>query len=236
MSVCFYYYGKAAKKRLLIASLTVLFSSACVAVNARPEKREAGDTLLKRSLPSQEAAIKMVVKGIHDGVAEVGKPLSIEWVVENDSTVGGRFPFVVISTSPWVRLQGAGFMAIPPGALMPFGMLIDGTDMRIVFPLYLPPYPRSGQVRVYPLKADRMKIRVRYVLLQEDVRRKDTASGVQPATEEMEIEVQEFTPRIIVQDHATSARPDDVRLSYSGAYCLEIFQKRFRVLDASTGG
>src|SRR4029077_17948625 len=51
---------------------------------------------------------------------------------------GSRLDMVVVSVPNTVRLKGSGFIVIPPGETMPFGVDLDSDRLRLVFPLYLP--------------------------------------------------------------------------------------------------
>jgi hypothetical protein len=144
---------------------------------------------------------------------------------------GSRLDLIVISVPNTVRLNGKGFIVIPPGQPMPFGAHIDDDALRVVFPLYAPEAEPAGSVGVRPLQAGSFHLTVRRIAV--------TTEGQLRANETLFAQSWDLTdhaPVITVQDRFTAPRPNSIFVSPSGQHELWVYRGRFDIFNAASGG
>ncbi len=154
-------------------------------------------------------------------LAETGK----RWIDDN------RLDMMVFSMPNTVRLEGDGFLTIPPGERTPFGIAVDNDRLRVIFPLYLAESRSEGSLRIRPLKSGAFHLRAMRVT--------STSTGALRRTEvlfDSTRELQDRSPAIVVQDRLALGAPREVWNSPNREYQLRVFENHFEVLNAASGG
>jgi hypothetical protein len=142
-----------------------------------------------------------------------------------------RLDLIVVSVPNTVRLVGKGFIVVPPGQPMPFGVDLDSDRLRLVFPLYVPEAEPTETVGVGPLQAGSFYLNVSRVSV--------TATGQLRTREtlfDQTWDLIDHTPVIVVQDRFTAPKPNGIFLAPSGDHELWIYKGRFDVFNATSGG
>ena len=138
---------------------------------------------------------------------------------------------VVVSVPNTVRLAGKGYIVIPPGQIMPFGVSFHSDRMRVVFPLYLPESEPKGSLTIRPLVAGSFRLSVSLISV--------TTTGSLLKEQVLFNQVRQLidhSPVIIVQDRFTAPRPDAIYRSPSGRHELWVYKDRFDVFSTKSGG
>ncbi len=142
-----------------------------------------------------------------------------------------RLDLIVISPPNTVRLKGAGFIVVPPGQTMPFGVNLEGDRFRVVFPLYVPEAQPTGSVTFRPLQAGSFHLTVSHITV--------TAAGELRAKEllfDQTHDLKDRAPVIIVEDRFTAPKPDVKFFSPSGQHELWVYKDRFDVFNRESAG
>jgi hypothetical protein len=142
-----------------------------------------------------------------------------------------RLEMLILGMPITVRLEGDGFLTVPPGERMPFGVDIDNDRLRVVFPLYLPESKPAGSLRICPLKAGTFHLSVKRLAA--------TSVGFVSKIETLFDSVRNLedrSPVIIVQDKVTPNSPQATWNSPTGQYQLRVFDNSFEVFDSASGG
>ncbi|KJC41015.1 hypothetical protein UP09_20860 [Bradyrhizobium sp. LTSP885] len=142
-----------------------------------------------------------------------------------------RLDMLVVSMPNTVRLEGDGFLTIPPGERAPFGIEADNDQLRVIFPLYLPESKTEGSLNIRPLKSGAFHLRA--MLLTA------TSTGVLRRTDvlfDSTRELQDRSPAIVVQDRVSPSAPGEIWNSPNLQYQLRVFESHFEVLNAASGG
>ena len=159
----------------------------------------------------------------------------------NDS----RREMIIVSVPEAVRVRGSGFIAIQPGARMPFDANFEQDRLRLVFPLYLPESQSDGSVEIRPFLEGLFDVKIFLV--------SDPRNGVY--NEIREIESSQFrlidgNPKIIVQDKIYVDPPirswlsppqknrpiAEVRRLGDRPFILREYATYFELSTSSTGG
>lgn len=142
-----------------------------------------------------------------------------------------RLEMLVLAMPLAVRLEGAGFLTVPPGERMPFGVDIDNDRLRVVFPLYLPESKPAGSVKIRPIKAGPFHLSAKRVTTTF-IGRLRNADTLFDDNRELE----DRSPAIIVQDKLTSDLPKELWSSPKREFQLRVYDEYFEVFDSTSGG
>jgi hypothetical protein len=142
-----------------------------------------------------------------------------------------RLEMLVLAMPLTVRLEGTGFLTVPPGERMPFGVDLDNDRLRVVFPLYLPESKLAGSVKIRPIKAGPFHLSVRRVTATSIGRLRNTDTLFDDTRE-----LEDRSPAIIVQDKLTPDLPKALWSSPTGEFQLRVFDEYFEVFDSVSGG
>lgn len=140
---------------------------------------------------------------------------------------GSRRELVVVTMPEAVRVAGRGFIVVPPGARMPYGIEYEPDRLKVVFPLHLAESQNAGQVRVRAFMAGSVDIRVTLLTVPRD--------GVVETSRDLAqrtMELVDDRPVLLVQDRITSEQPRERWLSPRGrggdsAYELRVWTDHF---------
>ncbi|WP_298379947.1 caspase family protein [Azospirillum sp.] len=175
-----------------------------------------------------EALPTPVVATDRAGPWTVGQPVTVAWTLPSPAPVPGAYDFIVVTLPSEVRLAGAGFYALPPKAVMPFGAVFAPDRLRAVFPLYLPGSKNDGAMSFRGFFDGTFDWEVTHL-------RVDSSGCVLGRGEARRSEVMVDTqPEMVVHNPFTEP-PKELRRSFDGRYQLRIFDQRFEVLDRMTG-
>jgi len=143
---------------------------------------------------------------------------------------------------------GPGFVALPGSAKAPFGVTFGEGRTRVVIPLHDAQVARSGSLTVKPYVSGSFSMTWAVVGVAPGCGDGKTHEvAVRPIGElgpyvvragAPAIVVQDFTPphpRLAVTTAVGTQRLLEVELSSDGRYRLEIFERRYRVFDRTTG-
>jgi uncharacterized protein YecT (DUF1311 family) len=136
-------------------------------------------------------------------LAETGK----RWIDDN------RLEVLVFSMPNTVRLEGDGFLTIPPGERTPFGIEVDNDRLRVIFPLYLAESRPEGSLKIRPLKSGAFHLRA--------MRLTSTSTGALRRTDvlfDSTRELQDRSPAIIVQDRLALGTPREGALKKTSGH------------------
>ncbi len=206
--------------RIILASLLLALGSAgahaaCLATAA------AG-------IPEVAAGTSVTVP--EGGTLEASAPFTIGW---QRPSFRDRFPvYIMVAFDQPVRFSGEGYYGLLPGAEAPFQISAFAGQTRAVIPLYGRGVPSEGAFAVRPLRAGRLTVSWRVV-------GSDTCNEI--ATEagggSRSFDVEAVgTPRIVVADTFSLQQPGERVVSPDGATLMEIYDGRYRLLEASGGG
>lgn len=149
---------------------------------------------------------------------------------------GSRRELVVVSLPESVRIAGTGFLIVPPGARMPYGVQFEPDRLKVVFPLHLAESPNSGQLSARAFVAGAVEVRVTILSIPNDGVMEFSRSLAQKS-----IEIIDDRPEIIVQDMVTPVAPQSVwRSPENGngerSYKLHIYNGYFEIFNNRSGG
>ena len=144
--------------------------------------------------------------------------------------------------------SGPGFVALPARSRAPHDIKYGAGRTRVVIPITGSDAPRAGRLAVRPFAAGPLEIEWAIVGIQPDCEAKGSlAIKTAPVARLGPFTIAAGPPRIVVQDFVAPdprqelATPDggqrllEVETSADGRYRLDIFQRRYRVFDRSTG-
>ena len=144
--------------------------------------------------------------------------------------------------------RGPGFVALPARSRAPFDIKHGAGRTRVVIPITGTDAPRIGKLAVRPYAAGPLEIEWSVVAVQRDCETKGAlAVSTQAIAKSGPYTVAAGSPRIVVQDFVTpdprqelassdgAQRLLEVEVSADSRYRLDIFERRYRVFDRSTG-
>ena len=139
------------------------------------------------------------------------------------------YGFIIFSLPNSIRLDGKGFMMIPPAEKLPLNIKIDEEKFRIVFPLKNISKKNSGIFTFNPLLTDKYEIACYYVIANRlnrfEILQKDI----------FEIIVQNTHPELIIQQfdylNNLSKKPKKIISSFDNEYEILVFKEQFRVFN-----
>jgi len=162
-----------------------------------------------------------------------GAPLSLAWTAPPglvEACPGASF--LVLSLPRQTRFAGAGVMALQPGAEAPFDIAHARDEMRLFIPLHDPDLAQ-GQVDILPYVTGGLSID--WAIVQVPNGAGGPLAAVVTPGAPVDIALAAGAPRLVVQDPFDTTAPLERILSNSGEFLLEVYENRFRVLDARTG-
>lgn len=127
--------------------------------------------------------------------AVVGKPVVMYWVRRKKTAWGCDDAAYLVAATPAIRLAGEGFFALPGGAPTPFGIRAWPTSTRIIVPLQLVEYTKSGTISVTPFTSGALALEWKVV----SVRNGQTAD-VPGSAGKTQVTVTAGNPSITVSD------------------------------------
>ncbi len=144
--------------------------------------------------------------------------------------------------------SGPGFVALPARSRAPHDIAFGAGRTRVVIPLSGTDAARGGRLIVKPYAAGSLDLEWAVVAVQQDCETKGRlAVKSAPVARLGPFAVAAGAPRIVVQDFVTpdprlelatldgAQRIFEVETSADGRYRLDIFERRYRVLERSTG-
>jgi hypothetical protein len=158
----------------------------------------------------------------------VGEDLTVSWV-RGKARFSTKTPvFIVFAMPESVRFEGRDLLAILPEARAPAGIRWNSTSLRVFVPLHMLGTPHQGQFKIKPFKTWSMVVHWSIVA--------NTACGEYPLMQTMTtvFDVTPGIPEVIIQDQYSLEKPDQIIVSNSGHYRLEIFRESYRVFDVET--
>lgn len=176
-----------------------------------------------------DKAVKTVEAKVSERRAVAGQPFKLDWKRQN---VELSVPaWINISFDSRVRVTGSGFYSLQPGAIAPFGIAVHKDRTRAMTALFGFDAPTLGTMDVIALSAGQLGIAVDVVgylrscggeLYQN---RAEYVVKVEPAP----------TPTFQVNDPYSFERPIKTLQSPDLQTRLEIYDGRYRLVEASSG-
>lgn len=122
-----------------------------------------------------------------------------------------------------------GYIALPPTTQAPQDIAFGAGGAHLFAPLHQPGSVTSGAFNILPYRAGPWPMD--YAIVAR------TSCGERLFTRESKLTfaVNLGAPKVVIQDPFPLDTPDQVILSNSGAYSLQVFKDRYRVFDAVTG-
>jgi TPR repeat protein len=181
---------------------------------------------------------QVVVAGPAGADVRAGEAVTIDWSMDQEIASECRTPFYLVLSMPSrVRFEGDGFFAVAPGGVAPFGIPLKSDRMRVFVPLHLYSGKPKGTVGVKIYQAGAFELDWALV----EVARGGLAASAPPVevrwapTNRLSVTVRPGTPQVLIQDRFPTDAPERTIVSNSGEFELQIFPKRYRVLDRHTG-
>lgn len=163
--------------------------------------------------------------------AESGQPLPLRW---SDPWPAARdcvgATWLILAMPERVRFAGEGFFALAPGERAPFGIGFGQERMRAVIPLHIAP---EGTLDILPWLIGPFALD--WALVHVPVAEGEGGAPQVHAGGGMTLDVRPGPPEVVVQDPFDTALPEEVILSNSGEFLLEVFDGHYRARDAGTG-
>lgn len=161
--------------------------------------------------------------------ARVGTPVRIAWSQpgEADRTAA----YLMIATDKPVRLSGEGLYGLTPRAEAPFRIQRFAGLTRVVIPLYGDGVKRASSFDVTFLVPGLNTLR--WDVVGHDGCRESAGEG---DGRQASVTVSAGgRPSLVIGDPVDKAKPASLLLSADGARLLEVYEGRYRLLDASNG-
>ncbi len=130
-----------------------------------------------------------------------------------------------------VRVKGKGFYALLPNARAAFNIDWENEYTRVVIPYYGTRVPKSGNLEVTPLLAQPLVVKWSVIGFDGCAQHISEQNA-----SELTLDVHTTgKPEIVVNDAASLGAPEKVFVSPDGSRHLEVYDGRYRLLDAATG-
>lgn len=207
------------------AALLVFFSQASFAKSWKLNSDlscEARDAVIDRMASGSKVRVNA-------SQVAVGEKFSISWW-------RGRFPerepiYLMISFDQPVRFKGKALYGLLPDATAGFEISWEQNNTRAVIPFYGRGVPKSGELFIEPIQSGDIGIKWAVVGYNGCNERIDT-----PNQNGQTVLVDTSgKPEIVVNDPDDFGEPKVTYVNNSGTRHLQIFDGRFRLLDAATG-
>jgi uncharacterized protein len=172
---------------------------------------------------------KSLAVAVPDGLTVQAEELrNFQWKVSGAAPAGPAY--LVLAADTPIRVKGAGFYALTPGAKGPFRIQQFVDQTRIIIPLHVKGAPQSGEIKVRPLVAGPLKVSAAIVAYTQ------CGENPDPAPIAFDLTVEPGAPEIVIDDRFDLARPDQIIASPDRTRRLEIYGPRYRLIDEATGG
>lgn len=180
------------------------------------------------------AALGASVRASVAGQAVAGKPLSLDWRAGPEWGASQASPppaWLVVSVDGPARFTGDGFYALTPGAIGPFGLSAGEGRSRALVALSAPGTPEAGAIGIAPLAAGPLDVTTEVAGLVRGCGR-DVARAVMSVTLDVAASAD---AAFFVRDPFSFEAPARVLESPDGATTTEVYDGRFRLVEAATG-
>lgn len=181
---------------------------------------------------ADEAAFAAIASGATaalQGEAVAGKPMTLEWQLAEASSSAPAW-FVASFDRP-VRFAGQGFYALTPGAIAPFGLAAGKGTTRALVALFGPEAPTAGRLDIVPLESGPLQVElsiagfVRRCAGEAAFPFAQGTLSVAPSTDAI----------FLVRDPFSFDRPVKTLASPNGATRTEVYDGRYRLIEAESG-
>ena len=177
-----------------------------------------------------DASLRAIVR-ILPTTAVTGRAIQIEW------DVGGQFrdwdAYLVVGLPEAMRLQGDGFIALPPNARAPRSIASNESATRLIIPL-------TGSLANTKGSADLIFFEQGMKSVGWEIVQVPMSSGA-PCLESViargsfNIDVRYGQPQIVTQDRFAEGLPESTYLSSDGRFLLLQFADRYQLINKATG-
>ena len=180
------------------------------------------------------AALGGSLKASVTGEAIAGKPFSLDWQASPRWAASQASPppaWLVVSVDGPARFSGDGFYALTPGAIGPFGLPAGEGRSRALVALSAAGTPEAGAIGIVPLVAGPLEVTAEIAGVARGCG-KDVAHPVMAATLDVAASAD---AAFFVRDPFSFEAPASVLASPDGATTTEVYEGRFRLVEAATG-
>lgn len=176
-----------------------------------------------------------------------GDPVEVRWSATDRGAHLCRTPlYLVLTTGARVRFEGAGFLAMPPGAPGPYGITDAEDKTRVFIPLHAQPEAASGilKIKFYTAGPSALDWFVTGVSKGTSPEKPWVSKTLVASQQPLGLSVDSGRPAILVRDSFTPTlasgeggieAPKKTIISNSGEFQLEVFGKFYRVYDVASG-
>lgn len=139
--------------------------------------------------------------------------------------------YIMVTADQPVRFEGMGYYALLPNAIAPFGLSVAKDRTRAIVALYGAGVQDKGAIKIIPLVAGPLNVAAMTVgyfrSCEEEVLREAAAATVtiRPSP----------TPTFFVNDPFSLETPKETLVNATGTRHAQIFEGRYRLIDAQTG-
>lgn len=216
-----------------------------------------GESRISKPSPSsancaaETASLERVARGVTVTVSppddlSVGGKIAVRWQAASRFPAG--LPVYLIFTMPEeVRIETVvvsgqvdeksgeaqsalkGYIALPPTARAPQEIAFGAGGARLFAPFHQPGSVASGAFNILPYRAGPWPMEYAVVAMTPCGERLLTSASKQTFA------INLGAPKVIIQDPFPLDTPDQLILSNSGEYSLQVFKDRYRVFDTVTG-
>lgn len=187
---------------------------------------------------ADEAALAALGGSVKASIASddavAGKPLPLDWQTDPAGADAQSSPppaWLVVSVDGPARFTGEGFYALTPGAIGPFGHSAGEGMSRALVALSALGTPETGAIGIVPLAAGPLTVTAEVAGLARGCG-KDVAQRVATATLEVAASAD---AAFFVRDPFSFEAPASVLASPDGATTTEVYDGRYRLVEAATG-
>ena len=84
--------------------------------------------------------------------------LTVAWTIKEPQPRGPAY--LILATEHVARFRGDDFYVLAPGAAAPFRLEQFAEQTRVVIPLHVPGAPQTGEIKIRPLAAGRLRMSI----------------------------------------------------------------------------
>lgn len=181
----------------------------------------------------ERLAFSAIADGISFAAIEpagiAGSAITVDWTRTGKPAAVPAY--IMVTADQPVRFEGTGYYALLPKAIAPFGLSVAKDQTRAIVALYGAGVQDKGSIKIIPLMAGPLKVTAMTVgyfrACEEEVLREAATATVtvRPAP----------TPTFFVNDPFSLDAPKQTLVNATGTRHAQIFQGRYRLIDAQTG-
>ncbi len=181
----------------------------------------------------ERLAFSAIADGISFAAIEpagiAGSAITVDWT--RTGKPAALPAYIMVAADQPVRFEGTGYYALLPKAIAPFGLSVAKDQTRAIVALYGAGVQETGAIKIIPLVAGPLKVAAMTVgyfrACEEEVLREAASATVtvRPAP----------TPTFFVNDPFSLDAPKQTLVNAAGTRHVQIFEGRYRLIDAQTG-